>query len=136
MCKWLALMAGMVMALTLSLACCPATHTRTDAQNVNSGPYPEDFRDIVTSHMADIYPHGQVLRNIIIHPPSPGQAHYRGQTIKGHIGLVDFSLRKDDELNFRRVTFCYFLDEGEVVLFEEQKTAQWCMTDNNEGENQ
>ncbi len=124
--KWIAFLALMILAIAISQTACVSSQTQADVQCTDSGQYPEDFKEIITAHMNSVFSHGQVQRNIVIRPPSPGQAHYQGEVLKGYTGLADFSLKKEGEKTFQRVAFCYFIVKGEVVLFEDQKIAKWC----------
>ncbi|MCA1743096.1 MAG: hypothetical protein ABR533_12565 [Desulfonatronovibrio sp.] len=115
-----------ILAIAISQTGCVSSQTQADEQCTNSGQYPDDFKEIVTAHMNSVFSHGQIQRNIVIRPPSPEQVHYQGEVLKGYTGLADFSLRKEGEKTFNRVAYCYFIVKGEVVLFEDQKMAQWC----------
>ncbi len=128
------LMLGIVLAVALLLACGGKPNTGSGLQEGAFGPYPVDFRDVVQGHVAKTYPRGQVLRNVIVRPPSAGWMTHEGQRLAGHVGQVDFSLRDQERQTFRRVTYCYFLHDGAVLFFEDQEQAAWCTQSSNQQE--
>lgn len=121
---------NMVMfGIVLTMAMIAACGGRTGAQagpGGDFGPYPVGFRDIVQNHVAASYPSGQVLRNVIVRPPSAGWVVVDGQRLAGYAGEVDLSLKDVEQQSFRRVTYCYFLHENEVLAFEDREQANWC----------
>ncbi|HDQ40153.1 MAG TPA: hypothetical protein ENN39_03900 [Desulfonatronum sp.] len=120
------LLVGIMLTMAAFQACGGGPGAQTGSLEGAFGPYPVEFREIVQNHVAATYPGGQVLRNVIVRPPSTGWVLHDGQMLAGHVGQVDFSLKDQEQQTFRRVTFCYFLYQEAVLMFEEQEQAEWC----------
>lgn len=114
------------------LGCAPAqTGARlatlaADPEHAEPGPFPTAFRDIVIEHIADVYPGDKVLRNIVVRPPVEGVAPVQGVHQAGFVGLVRMSLRDDQRQAYVPVEYCYFLREGRVLAFIDEREAEWC----------
>ena len=114
------------------LGCAPAqTGARyatlaADPEHGDPGPFPTAFRDIVIEHIADVYPGDKVLRNIVVRPPVAGVAPVQGVYQAGFVGLVRMSLKDDQKQAYVPVEYCYFLREGRVLVFIDEREAQWC----------
>jgi len=135
-CARKAMGSGMAVLILAMLVACGGQSGGRNGPADASAPYPAAFKEIVQKHMARHFAQDQVLRSIVIRPPSAGWLHYEGRRLPGHVGQVDFSLRDERAQTFRRVTYCYFLHDNRVLAFEEQEDAAWCAGENNHEEGQ
>ncbi len=126
---------GIVVALMITLAYgCGAKAGPHGVQEAAFGPYPVEFRDIVQGHIAASFDRGRVLRNSVVRPPSASWVEHQGERLAGYVGEVDFSLKDEARQTFRRVTYCYFLYQDAVLLFEDSTEAAWCKSITKQGE--
>lgn len=126
---------GILVFLMITLAYgCGAKAGPHGAQDAAFSPYPVEFRDIIQGHIAASFDRGQVMRNSVVRPPSAAWVAHQGERLAGYVGEVDFSLKDEARQTFRRVTYCYFLYQDAVLLFEPSTEAAWCETMNKQGE--
>lgn len=94
--------------------------------DLDPGPFPVRFRDMVMEHIFETFPGDQVLRNIVVHPPLSGLAPVGNENLAGYVGQARFRLKDPAQQAFVPVTYCYFISKGSIVLFEDQRKAPWC----------
>jgi hypothetical protein len=116
---------GITVLLTVLTACGCAQRNMTGTDQ-NCGPYPVHFRDIVMDHVFLTFPGDQVMRNIVVRPPSPGLLNLDGENVPGYVGRVRFSLKDEQHQTYRPVTYCFFLRGDTVAAFEDAREAKWC----------
>ncbi|GAB6059561.1 hypothetical protein [Desulfonatronum parangueonense] len=123
---------GIIILSAIAMACVPGQQRSatgsTVVQDVDCGPFPVRFRDVVMDHVFEIYPGDLVLRNVVVHPPSVGLLPMDGENVPGYVGQVRFSLKSEEHQSYLPVTYCYFLREDRVLAFEDAQKAEWCET--------
>ncbi|TVQ98093.1 MAG: hypothetical protein EA399_11435 [Desulfovibrionales bacterium] len=129
---------GILLSISLgilmgSLGCTPGSPSSPWARQLalvskeaEQCPFPVRFRDIVTNHVAQVYPGDHVQRNIVVRPPTNQVVTVQGQELTGHVGQVRFSLKDEQEQAYKAVEYCYLLRDGEVLAFEDAREATWC----------
>lgn len=123
-----------IVMIALAFGCGAKAGPNHGTRDSASGPYPVEFRDIVQGYLLNSFDRGEILRNSVVRPPGAAWVEHEGEQLAGYVGEVDFSLKNEARQSFDRVTYCYFLFQGTVLLFEDRATAAWCKTTNNQGD--
>ncbi|SDB60011.1 hypothetical protein SAMN05660653_03077 [Desulfonatronum thiosulfatophilum] len=124
------ILVGIVFLSAMIMACAPGQQrsaTGSEAlQDVECGPFPVRFQDVVMAHVFETYPGDMVLRNVVVSPPSVGLLPMNAENVPGYVGRVRFSLKSEERQAYLPVTYCYFLREDRVLAFENAQDAEWC----------
>lgn len=100
---------------------------RSGQGDLEPGPFPVRFRDMVMEHIFETYPGDQVLRNIVVHPPLFGVAQVGDKELAGYTGQARFRLKDLEKQAYVPVVYCYFISKEKVVFFEDEREADWCI---------